>query len=371
MGAGWAALSTRGFLQGGREGLAPIRGFPGALPPGDVQPAPRSVRRKRRESALTAAHRQPVFPFSSLSFSSPKSLTGQRRPVEQARFHFLSTLNYTCLSGGAWGMREEIETKAAERNIPMGVRAPVNCPLKDLRVFSTHRHPPLAVEKPPRGKPRPRRGPEHTVVADEGLPLCARAGPQAGENGDGVEGGTDPLLEDGQRAPHRGREGGPAGPAQATKARVEEEADPRLGAAREGVEGPHAAHAVHALQIGQVRVVQPAVLQGLRPAQLHLHPREVLAIAHQLPGWTREAVTARLTLPPLAPKELSASPRAAFPASSFPLHPYHGLCTHTTLCLRAFAQAALLAWKDWLLPTPCSPNPSFLHALISPFPLPN
>lgn len=250
-------------------------------------------------------------------------------------------------------MREEIETKAAERNIPKGVRAPVNCPLKDLRVSSTHRHPPLALEKPPRGKPRPRIGPEHTVVADEGLPLCARAGPQAGENGDGVEGGTDPLLEDGQRAPHRSREGGPAGPAQATKARVEEEADPRLGAARQGVEGPHAAHTVHALQIGQVRVVQPAVLQGLRPAQLHLHPREVLAIAHQLSGWTREAVTAQLPLPPLAPKELSAS-------HGQPLQPLLSPSTHTmgSALTRHSASGPLHKLPSWPGRTGYSPRPA-------------
>ena len=44
---------------------------------------------------------------------------------------------------------------------------------------------------------------------------------------------------------------------------VEEEADPGLMAAGERVEGPDAAHAV---QVGQVRVVPPAVLQGLGPA---------------------------------------------------------------------------------------------------------
>lgn len=68
-------------------------------------------------------------------------------------------------------------------------------------------------------------------------------------------------------------------------------------AAGERVEGPDAAPAAHAVQVGQVRVVPPAVPQGLGPAQLLRHPPEGLAFAGQLQGWGGRVVILALSLP--------------------------------------------------------------------------
>ena len=117
-----------------------------------------------------------------------------------------------------------------------------------------------------------------------------------------------------------------------------------------------------ALQLGQVCVALPAVLQGLRPAQLLFHPPEGLAVTGQLQGWGGRDCHR-------VAAGCSATPQAASPASPNPLHPSPpALHSHsTTALLPGLCTSCSLGLKDW----PSSPAPSIPHSPVSHLPLPS